>query len=38
MNALDKCNACEINDADADSPGGYCTECEAEARVQTDER
>lgn len=35
MNALDVCNACEVNDADPDSPAGYCTECEAEARIES---
>lgn len=34
MNILDMCNACEVNEATEDSPGGYCAECEAEARAQ----
>lgn len=29
--ALDICNACDINEADPDSLGGYCTECQEAA-------
>lgn len=31
MNALDICNACDVNEADPGNPGGYCTECQAAA-------
>lgn len=34
MNAVDICNACDVNEADPESPAGYCIACEAEARAQ----
>jgi hypothetical protein len=37
MDALTTCNACDVNQADPESLAGYCIECEAEARAQTEE-
>jgi hypothetical protein len=34
MNALEMCNACEVEPANLESAAGYCDECEAEARAQ----
>lgn len=34
MNALDICNACDINEMEPDSAAGYCAECQAEANAQ----
>lgn len=36
--ALETCNACDVNAADPASPGGYCSDCEREARSQPTER
>lgn len=27
MNALDLCNACDVNEADPDNAAGYCADC-----------